>query len=196
LTAPNDDTITIRAEKIGYKPANKTMNVVIENDFIQQVLSHPYTPIIGSIIVLIGVICFVTISNIQKSKQRRIILERKNPSRQTYDKSKQKQSESLKYAEKPGSNIPKKSNQQQIEEIHIASPLTKKITQIDTKKCKTTTPSHRWFNKQNTKHHKQQKKNQDSRSEPIAHGPEDIHKKIDAVLAKKEKKSKDSTTLS
>ena len=37
--------------------------------------------------------------------------------------------------------------------------------------------------------------NQGTRSESFVHDAEDIHKKIDAVLAKKEKKSKESINV-
>jgi len=185
LSAPNVEIITIRAEKIGYESAMKTINVKIKGNFIQQILSHPYTPIIGSIIGLIGVICYVTLSNFKKTNPRTKTLKKINQKQHTYTQSAQRQNKTLKSSGEYGSNIPKKSKQQ-IEEIHITNPVSKKITQIDTKNCQIISPSHRWFNKQNKKQNKQQKMNQGTRSKSFVQGTEDIHKKIDAVLAKKE----------
>ena len=190
LIAPNEDTITIRAEKQGYEPVTKTMNVLVENDLFHQFITYPYTPIIGSIMVLIGVICYVTVRNIRKGKHLYFTINTNHKDHSIQQSSLQERSNSWDKSRLSLSNTTRQ-NTPQIEEIFMQAPSSKKITDIKDRKTKISNSSHRWFHMEN----KKQKENPNiilkPSSETWIQSTDDIHKKIDAVLADQEKKSKD-----
>jgi hypothetical protein len=187
LIAPNTDTITIRAEKQGYEPVEKTMNVIVKNDMLHQILAHPFTPIMLSLIVLIGVICFVSISNMKKRKRSN---DKVNTDYHSVDRISAQERHNLLSTSRSILSNHTRQKTPQIEEILIQKSPTKKITHIEEIQPKIPRSSHRWFHMQDKKQKEKADEQKAHSSEPWIQSTEEIHRKIDAVLAEKENKSK------
>jgi len=191
LIAPNKETIIISAEKQGYDLSTKTVNIVVQQDVINSFLSHPYTPIIGSFGVLLVVIIYVSYSNMHKMKffkfpQKKIKLKfKKNPINKIH------------YHEPPIDIIRNETSylnphKKYVEEIQIFTPPSKKIANSHEQQKKKSKPSNQWFRppKQQKKEMKQLL-HQETKNKWV-NAPDDIHEKIDDMIAEKEKKKQKS----
>jgi hypothetical protein len=78
----------------------------------------------------------------------------------------------------------------QIEEILINKHPAKKTTNLTTAKPRHSPHSHRWFHTKSKREKEKPSMTQKSSSDPLMKESDDIHKKIDAVIAKKETESK------
>ena len=109
LIAPNKDTITINAKKNGYNGTTEILRVRIQKDTLNGILTHPYTPIIGSMIVLISIIIYVTYSN--KFTQKKIHI-------QNFNKIKPKKQKKKKQDQLVPKTLMKKKKIEQIKKNH------------------------------------------------------------------------------
>ncbi|RLF58669.1 MAG: hypothetical protein DRN27_04780 [Thermoplasmata archaeon] len=180
LIAPNKDTITINAKKNGYNGTTEILRVRIQKDTLNGILTHPYTPIIGSMIVLISIIIYVTYSN--KFTQKKIHI-------QNFNKIKPKKQKKKKQDQLVPKTLMKKKKIEQIKKNVVAdsgivtSIKNEVIIQGDDSRNKK--ESFKWFEPTNDLQ-KDKKQNQ-KKKEKYLHGTEEIHKKIDKILEKQEK---------
>jgi hypothetical protein len=189
LTAPNKETITIIAEKQGYNMAARTLQIITQDDTLTSILSNPNLPIIASVIILLIVIIFISYKN--KNNQKLFRLHVKNFNKHTIPH--QSTSQVLIHSIKPTPNI-KSSNKLnpkiQIEKIPVRNISSHQ--KINNHNVSLNKPKHyhQWF-----KSNKQQDNNSDTTSQINRNAerlkePDEIHKKIDAIISKKENKTK------
>lgn len=184
LIAPNKDTIIITAQKIGYNDAKETLWITIQKDTLNELLSHPYTPIIISMIVLISVIIYVAFSNKYTQKKTHILNLNK------IKQKKQGQQENEKKDLSVIINQTIENNEEQMEKRGItvdsqAEPIEKEL-HIDQDCSRNKKKSFKWFNPTNDSP-KDIKQNQKKKKDESFQGTDEFHKKIDKVLEKQEK---------
>jgi len=171
LIAPNKDTIIINAQKNGYNDSTEILWVRIQKDTLNGILTHPYTPIIGSMILLICVIIYVTFSN--KFTKKKIYLQNFNKIKPKKKKQNQLFPKSLMKNEKIKKNV--------VADGGIVKPIEKEASIYETD-SRNKRESFKWFEPTNDlqKGQKQKKK------EKCLQITDDLHKKIDKVLEKQE----------
>lgn len=213
LRAPNQKEIQILAQKQGYEEDTVTLWVETTQDSFIDLLTHPYTPIIIAIFILIGTIIFVSIRNKKRTPNPTNPSINSQKNRNVYSKE-DKHQDTLKpnkidaIQRTPQSH---KSNHthlsSKIEEINISKPHPHKETiHLDTSPKKTTSqktlkPKHQWFSEKESVEQVEQKvddllskKAMKTKENDWFQGTDSLKNKIDTTLTRKQKKKKSEYT--
>jgi len=146
LKAPNQQEITILAQKEGYQDDTFDIWIETKQDTTTTILSHPMTPVLIAFCILIGSIIFVTLKNNKQIIKKTVRKQIRSPSKKNsldvdnISKSQQTKPHSMPTAQKKSIGYSSK-----IEEIHIKkSKPEQKIMHVESKDTKKSgyTPPH------------------------------------------------------
>lgn len=124
LFAPNEQQISILAQKQGFQEATISVVIDIEQDYTTTLLSHPLLPVFFAFLVLIGSIIFVFIKNKRTKKKKSALIK---PTDRTQKKSSLEKNvkKTMKNEEQKQSLTPQQHHSApstKIEEINITKP--------------------------------------------------------------------------
>ncbi|MFO8078305.1 MAG: carboxypeptidase-like regulatory domain-containing protein [Thermoplasmatota archaeon] len=193
LQAPNEDTITLIAQKQGYKDATETIWVNTKPGLINELFNHPYTVIIIAGIVLIFAIIYITFFNKNKTtplsppaqkKPSKIPLSSSPPSKNNRSRPRS-MGTSSKVEE---IRITRKEPEKKI--VPIKHKPAREIPPMDKRKNTTDT----WYKGNHNLGYtidKITKKTDETKKDKWFAGTTDIQKKIDETLKKKQDEKDD-----
>lgn len=209
LRAPNKPEIIILAQKEGYVEDSVTLWIETTQDSTTVLLTHPVTPIIIAVCILIGTIIFVSLKN------RKIVTIRL-PHFSLSQSNKEKESEGLHHIKKknivkdesikkpvfqPPQNHP--VHPSKIEEINIRkSHPSKEIIQLQRKSNqsleKQRFPQHHWFSEKDTIEQKVDyllsNRSPPKKTEEWFKGTSSLRHSIDTTIKQKKKEKKRKST--
>ncbi len=189
LEAPNEETITLIAQKQGYMDATEILWVNTNPGFINELFSHPYTVIIVAATVLILSIIYITFFNKSKTSPLSPSQQNKQPVNDTVP------TPSNDKSVKPQSRV----TSSKVEEIRITRKQPeKKIVPIDHKPSNTISTSDMQKNDTQTWYKgnrnlgqtidKITKNTDETKKDKWFAGTTDIQQKIDKTLKEKQEK--------
>ena len=208
LKAPNQQEITILAQKEGYQDDTFDIWIETKQDTTTTILSHPMTPVLIAFCILIGSIIFVTLKNNKQIIKKTVRKQIRSPSKKNsldvdnVSKSQQTKPHSMPTAQKKSIGYSSK-----IEEIHIKkSKPEQKIMHVeskDTKKPEYTSPhsdhkypEHQWFNSSDSVESEVDQilseNNSKTKKNDWFEGTESLRNVIDSTIKQKQKKKKTS----
>lgn len=206
LRAPNQQEINILAQKEGYEEDEVNLWVRTTTDTTTALLSHPVTPIIIAIGILICTIIFVNIKNRRKISKPKLSLN--NTKKKNYfTDSKPNIKKPLKTAETKKETYELKPSTQiqssKIEEIHITKPhVQKAVLQVNSKTNEQPTlthnKSHQWFSENETIEQKVDdilsERSTVKETEKWFEGTASLRDAIDTTVKQKQKKKQTKST--
>lgn len=208
LKAPNQQEITILAQKEGYQDDTFDIWIETKQDTTTTILSHPMTPVLIAFCILIGSIIFVSLKNNKQIIKKTVRKQIRSPSKKNsldvdnVSKSQQTKPHSMPTAQKKSIGYSSK-----IEEIHIKkSKPEQKIMHVeskDTKKPEYTSPhsdykhpEHQWFNSSDSVESEVDQilseNNSKTKKNDWFEGTESLRNVIDSTIKQKQKKKKTS----
>lgn len=198
LTAPNEESIVIYAQKQGYQDDYKKTDVRIKHELIDYIITHKYTPIAIAVLILISSILYVSVLRPHIKKKPRIKTLKTEQPKTTKITKPQKQPPSPKIETKK-EPTPAKPIDSKIEEIHIKSkqpteqPISLQQKTVEPKTEQPKTTGHQWFKHSKEPDKETQKSFSPQEKKPKEQwfeGTNDIQKKIDKKLKEKDEQNK------
>jgi len=212
LKAPNQQEITILAQKEGYQDDSFDIWIETKQDTTTTLLSHPMTPVLIAFCILIGSIIFVTLKNNKQIIKKTVRKQTKSTSKknslaiENVSKSQQTKPESISSAQKK--SIDKSIDYSpKIEEIHIKKyKPEQKIMHVESKDTKKPDSSqlhsshkhteHQWFNSSDSVESQVDQilleNNSKTKKNDWFEGTESLRNVIDSTIKQKQKKKKTS----
>ena len=210
LKAPNQQEITVLAQKENYLDDTINLWVKTKEDATTAFLSHPFVPVASAALILIITIFFVTLKNKKQyakiQHKTRIIkkITKKRKTKPTREPAHKNPVETMK-RDHPKTSTPVNSSNKsnKIEEINIKKSSPHKETiEISRKEYKnppeSTSHTHQWFSTPNSVEHKvdqlisQQKSTK--KTDEWFEGTNSLRDAIDTTIKQKQKKKKTKST--
>ncbi|HMA83506.1 MAG TPA: hypothetical protein VKP59_04685 [Candidatus Thermoplasmatota archaeon] len=210
LQAPNQQEITILAQKQNYQDDTLSLWIETREDTITALLSHPMVPVFIAFSILIAAIIFVRLKNKKPINNKRIKKLNKTKPKKSIPQSKNNDilPQTTKYqASKPSpiSQNTLSSHSSKIEEIKVTTPQperktmhiqsnNKKENKLPQQKSSQQHSEHQWFNSHNSVESQVDeilsKNGSKTKKDDWFEGTDSIRKVIDTTIKQKKEKSR------